>query len=97
MTYCVGLCVDEGVVMLSDTRTNAGLDNISTFSKMHVVESPGERALVLMTAGNLAITQTVWNLLQQGIWVEGVHLRPPRHRQRLGSCCARYSAQGEPA
>jgi putative proteasome-type protease len=75
MTYCVGLCVDEGVVMLSDTRTNAGLDNISTFSKMHVVESPGERALVLMTAGNLAITQTVWNLLQQGIWVEGLQLR----------------------
>jgi len=75
MTYCVGLCVAEGVVMLSDTRTNAGLDNISTFSKMHVVEVPGERALVLLTAGNLAITQTVWNLLQQGVWVDGAQLR----------------------
>ncbi len=75
MTYCVGLCVAEGVVMLSDTRTNAGLDNISIFSKMHVVEVPGERALVLMTAGNLAITQTVWNLLQQGVWTEGAQLR----------------------
>lgn len=75
MTYCVGLSVEEGIVMLSDTRTNAGLDNISTFSKMHVVEVPGERALVMMTAGNLAITQTVWNLLQQGVWVEGAQLR----------------------
>jgi putative proteasome-type protease len=40
MTYCVGICVDEGLVMLSDTRTNAGLDNISTFSKMQVLERP---------------------------------------------------------
>lgn len=71
MTYCVGLCVDAGLVMLSDTRTNAGLDNISSFSKMHAAEVPGERALVLMTAGNLAVTQTVWNLLQQGVWLHG--------------------------
>lgn len=75
MTYCVGLCVDEGLVMLSDTRTNAGLDNISTFSKMHAVEVPGERALVLLTAGNLAVTQAVWNLLERGIWTDGVQLR----------------------
>jgi putative proteasome-type protease len=75
MTYCVGLSVEEGIVMLSDTRTNAGLDNISTFSKMHVVEVPGERALAMMTAGNLAITQTVWNLLKQGVWMEGAQLR----------------------
>jgi putative proteasome-type protease len=75
MTYCVGLCVEEGLVMLADTRTNAGLDNISTFSKMHVVEVPGERALVLMTAGNLAVTQAVWNLLEQGVWLEGAQLR----------------------
>lgn len=72
MTYCVGLLVDEGVVMLSDTRTNAGLDNISTFSKMFTIEHPGDRALVLMTAGNLAITQTVWNLLQAGVWLNGM-------------------------
>ncbi|WP_027284367.1 proteasome-type protease [Rubritepida flocculans] len=75
MTYCVGLSVEEGLVLLSDTRTNAGLDNISTFSKMHAVEVPGERALALMTAGNLAVTQTVWNLLQQGVWMEGAQLR----------------------
>jgi putative proteasome-type protease len=75
MTYCVGLSVDQGVVMLSDTRTNAGLDNISVFSKMHVLEEPGDRALIVVTAGNLAITQAVWNLLQQGVWVEGAQLR----------------------
>ncbi len=75
MTYCVGLCVDEGIVMLSDTRTNAGLDNISSFAKMFVTEAPGERALVLMTAGNLAVTQTVWNLLQQGVWLNGIQQR----------------------
>lgn len=75
MTYCVGLCLDEGLVMLADTRTNAGLDNISTFQKLFTVEVPGERALALMTAGNLALTQLVWNLLEQGVWVEGAQLR----------------------
>jgi putative proteasome-type protease len=72
MTYCVGLCVDEGIVMLSDTRTNAGLDNISTFSKMFAVEHPGDRAMLLTTAGNLAITQAVWNHLQAGVWHNGL-------------------------
>ena len=75
MTYCVGISVEEGIVMLSDTRTNAGLDNISSFSKMHVVEAPGERAIAMMSAGNLAITQTVWNLLQQGVWLDGMQQR----------------------
>ncbi len=59
MTYCVGMRLDAGLVMLADTRTNAGLDNISRFSKMFHWEAPGERALVLMTAGNLSITQGV--------------------------------------
>ncbi|MBS7811951.1 peptidase [Roseococcus pinisoli] len=71
MTYCVGMLLNEGIVMLSDTRTNAGLDNISTFSKMFAIEREGDRALVLMTAGNLAITQAVWNLLQAGVWLNG--------------------------
>jgi putative proteasome-type protease len=75
MTYCVGLCLAQGLVMLSDTRTNAGLDNISTFSKMQVVEQPGERAMVLMSAGNLAITQAAWNMLQNGVWLNGLQQR----------------------
>ena len=58
MTYCVGLLLDEGMVLLSDTRTNAGLDNISTYRKMFVFEEPGERVIAIMTAGSLSVTQT---------------------------------------
>ena len=59
MTYCVGMRLNAGLVFLSDSRTNAGVDQISTFRKMTVFENPGERLLVLMSAGNLAITQAV--------------------------------------
>lgn len=65
MTYCVGLCLDRGIVFMSDTRTNAGLDNISTFRKLHTWQLPGERAMVLLTAGNLATTQAVVSLLEE--------------------------------
>ncbi|MBU0582607.1 MAG: proteasome-type protease [Alphaproteobacteria bacterium] len=65
MTYCVGLKIDRGLVFMSDTRTNAGIDSISTFRKMHVWEEPGERVLVLMSAGNLATTQAVVSLLDE--------------------------------
>ncbi|MGX0974327.1 putative proteasome-type protease [Roseovarius sp. MBR-51] len=65
MTYCVGLCLDRGIVFMSDTRTNAGLDNISTFRKLHHWQMPGERAMVLLTAGNLATTQAVISLLEE--------------------------------
>jgi putative proteasome-type protease len=58
MTYCVGLLLKEGMVLLSDTRTNAGLDNISTYRKMFVFETPGERVITIMTAGSLSVTQT---------------------------------------
>ncbi|MFO1142745.1 MAG: peptidase [Amaricoccus sp.] len=59
MTYCVGLLLDAGIVMLSDTRTNAGFDNIAVYRKMYVFQEPGERVIVLLTAGNLSVTQTV--------------------------------------
>ncbi len=59
MTYCVAVRNESGLVFLSDSRTNAGLDQISTFRKMHVFEVPGERVMVLLTAGNLAISQSV--------------------------------------
>ncbi len=58
MTYCVGLLLKEGMVCLSDTRTNAGLDNISTYRKMFTFEVPGERVILIMTAGSLSVTQT---------------------------------------
>jgi putative proteasome-type protease len=63
MTYCVGLLVDTGLVLLSDSRTNAGVDQINTFRKMATFQRAHDRVLVLMTAGNLAITQAVVNLL----------------------------------
>ena len=65
MTYCVGLKIDRGLVFMSDTRTNAGIDSISTFRKMHVWEKPGERVIVLMSAGNLATTQSVISILEE--------------------------------
>jgi putative proteasome-type protease len=65
MTYCVGLKIDRGLVFMSDTRTNAGIDSISTFRKMHVWEEPGERVVVLMSAGNLATTQSVISILDE--------------------------------
>jgi putative proteasome-type protease len=71
MTYCVGLDLADGLVLLADTRTNAGVDNIATFSKMHVFENAGERVIVLLAAGNLATTQAVVNLLQEGIEIAG--------------------------
>ena len=67
MTYCVGLLLEQGLVMLADTRTNAGMDNISTFGKLHVFHKPGERMIALMTAGNLAVSQAVVNLVQEGL------------------------------
>ena len=67
MTYCVGIVLQDGLVMLADTRTNAGLDDIATFRKLHVFEQPGERLFALATAGNLAFTQSVVGVLREGI------------------------------
>lgn len=67
MTYCIGLKINNGLVFMSDTRTNAGIDNISTFRKMHVWEKPGERVIVIMSAGNLATTQAVVSLLDERV------------------------------
>lgn len=64
MTYCVGIKLNAGLVFLSDSRTNAGVDNISTFRKMIVYEKPGDRFMVLLTAGNLSISQSVREILQ---------------------------------
>ncbi|GAB1581793.1 peptidase [Phyllobacterium phragmitis] len=65
MTYCVGLKMDRGLVFMSDTRTNAGLDNISTFTKMHTWSKTGDRVVVLLSAGNLATTQGVVSLIEE--------------------------------
>lgn len=74
MTYCVGMLLDAGIVCLSDSRTNAGVDHINTFRKLTVFERPGERVLVLMSAGNLALTQTLMSLLRERLAAEGPSL-----------------------
>ena len=67
MTYCVAMLLDTGLVFLSDSRTSAGVDHISTFRKTTVLQKPGERVLVIQTAGNLAITQAVTSMLREQI------------------------------
>jgi putative proteasome-type protease len=67
MTYCCGILVRDGLVMIADSRTNAGLDNVSTFRKLHVFEEPGKRIMVLASAGNLSLSQSVISLLNEGI------------------------------
>jgi putative proteasome-type protease len=64
MTYCVAIKLNAGLVFLSDSRTNAGLDQISTFRKMIVYEKPADRFMVLLSAGNLSISQSVREILQ---------------------------------
>jgi putative proteasome-type protease len=67
MTYCVGVLVEDGLVLLADTRTNAGLDNVANFRKLHLFERPGELIAGLATAGNLSVTQSVVSHLREGI------------------------------
>jgi putative proteasome-type protease len=67
MTYCCGILLREGLVMIGDTRTNAGVDNIATFRKLHVYEDPGKRVMALASSGNLSISQTVISMLSEGI------------------------------
>ncbi|MFI8481052.1 peptidase [Pseudomonas sp. NPDC078700] len=74
MTYCVGISLEQGLVFVSDSRTNAGVDQIATFRKLHVFGVPGERLIVLQTAGNLATSQSVISLLRQRLNGEGINL-----------------------
>jgi putative proteasome-type protease len=78
MTYCVGMLVEEGLAMIADTRTNAGVDSISTYRKLHVVNRPGERVLGVCTAGNLSVTQTALAMAR-----EGVHLNVGEEAETL--------------
>lgn len=67
MTYCVGILVDDGLVMIADTRTNAGVDNIATYRKLHLFENPGDRFVAMASAGNLGASQAVLSLITEGI------------------------------
>jgi putative proteasome-type protease len=76
MTYCVGMMVDKGIVLMSDTRTNSGVDNISVFRKMFHWNIPGERIITVMTAGNLATTQAVVSKLEEWAKLPGDWTNP---------------------
>ena len=67
MTYCVGMLLNDGLVMVSDSRTNASVDNVAIYRKMHVWEKKGDRVIVLMTAGNLSVSQSIVTLLNEGV------------------------------
>ncbi len=67
MTYCLAIKVAEGLILASDSRTNAGVDYVSTYSKMHIFGKPGERFFVLLTAGNLATSQAVVNSIKRDL------------------------------
>ncbi|WP_293779114.1 proteasome-type protease [uncultured Oxalicibacterium sp.] len=74
MTYCVALRLNAGLVFLSDSRTNAGVDHIGTFRKMNVFETPGDRVMVLMTAGNLSISQSVRQIIAEHTTTAGKNI-----------------------
>ena len=67
MTYCVGLLLRDGMVLLSDTRTNGGMDNVATYRKLHTFEEPGERVIAIMTAGSLSISQITLARLRDAV------------------------------
>ena len=74
MTYCVAMALHEGLLFASDSRTNAGVDHVSTFSKMTIFEASGERVIVLLNSGNLATTQTVVSRLRKALATDGPNL-----------------------
>ena len=67
MTYCVGVLVSDGLVMIADTRTNAGIDNISIYKKLHTLADSAERQIYACTAGSLSVTQSMLSLLAEGL------------------------------
>ena len=72
MTYCVGMRLNAGLVLLADSRTNAGVDHVSTFRKLSVFENPGDRVIAMMTAGNLSISQSVRQLVADHVCKDGM-------------------------
>ena len=67
MTYCLGMLLQDGLVMIADTRTNAGIDNISTYRKLHILEDGEAMTVIACTAGNLSLTQLAFNHLAEGL------------------------------
>jgi putative proteasome-type protease len=87
MTYCCGILVREGLVMIADTRTNAGLDNVSTFRKLHVFKQPGERIMAIASSGNLSLSQSVVSTM-----IEGVENKETGERETLMNAPTMFQA-----
>src|ERR1051326_4211579 len=81
MTYCVAIKVNDGLVFAADTRTSASVDDVRTYNKLHTFEFPGDRVLVLMSAGNLATTQAILAQIQRDLELAppAINLRSVRH------------------
>lgn len=94
MTYCCGMLVEDGLVMMADTRTNAGVDDISSYRKLHVLCEDPDRIVVACTSGNLSITQLVISRLEEGLapLQEG---DPPRMLSQVGSMFQAVELVGE--
>ena len=88
MTYCVGIRLDAGLVFLSDSRTNAGLDHIASFRKMMIYEKPGDRFMVLLSGGNLSVSQSVREILQ----VEKIDGGEGREAITIWNCTSLFDA-----
>ncbi len=80
MTYCLGIAVDAGLVLASDSRTNAGIDYVTSYSKLHVITPAPDRLFVLLSAGNLATTQEVMNRIRRDLDQAAIRRR---------TCCRR--------
>jgi putative proteasome-type protease len=91
MTYCCGILVADGLVMIADTRTNAGLDDISTYRKLHLFHSEGRHAIAIATAGNLSATQNVINLLSEGVDQHDSHGREASLITRIDEAPTMYA------
>lgn len=94
MTYCVGMLVEQGLVMMADTRTNAGVDDISSYRKLHVLCEDENRIIIACTSGNLSVTQLVISRLEEGLAPlnEG---DPPRTLNQVGSIFQAAELVGE--
>ena len=94
MTYCCGMLVEEGLVMMADTRTNAGVDDISSYRKLHTLCEGDDRIIFACTAGNLSVTQLVVSRLEEGLAgpEEG---DPPRTLDKVGSMFQAAELVGE--
>lgn len=87
MTYCCGILVRDGLVMIADTRTNAGIDNISTYRKLHIFQEAGRHIMAIATAGNLSATQSIMHLVSEGF--EDPH---SNDKQKLTTCATMFDA-----